>query len=165
MNNETYLNKASLKLFNILIKKNLSVATAESCTGGLIAQTITNNPGSSNIFHTGLITYSNKSKMELLKIEKKTLDTYGAVSKEVVVNMVKNLIKITKADIGIAVSGIAGPTGGTTEKPVGTVYISVKCMDKIITKKFIFKLGREFHRIITKQTALYMLWKLLKEKI
>ncbi len=73
MINEPQLNKASLKLFNILIKKNLSVATAESCTGGLIAQTITNNPGSSKIFHTGLITYSNKSKVELLKIEKKNI--------------------------------------------------------------------------------------------
>ena len=137
----------TLKLFNILIKKNLSVATAESCTGGLIAQTITNNPGSSKIFHTGLITYSNKSKMELLKIEKKTLDTYGAVSKEVVVNMVKNLIKITKSDIGIAVSGIAGPTGGTAEKPVGTVHHAIMLQNRIMHSKIIHTGNRNNIRI------------------
>ena len=149
MINEPYLNKISLKLFNILIKKNLSIATAESCTGGLIAQAITNNPGSSKVFNTGLVTYSNKSKQELLNIEKKILDAYGAVSKEVVVNMVENLIKITKADIGIAVSGIAGPTGGTPKKPVGTVHHAILLKNKIIHSKTIHTGNRNNIRIKT----------------
>ena len=147
MINEPYLNKISLKLFNILIKKNLSIATAESCTGGLIAQAITNNPGSSKVFNTGLVTYSNKPKHELLNIEKKILDAYGAVSKEVVVNMVENLIKITKADIGIAVSGIAGPTGGTPKKPVGTVHHAIMLQNRIMHSKIIHTGNRNNIRI------------------
>ena len=92
-----------------------------------------------------------------------TIDKYGAVSRQVSESMAINVSKKFNSDISISCTGISGPGGGTEQKPVGTVYISIKYLDEIVTKKFIFKLDRESHRIITKQTALYMLWKLLKE--
>ncbi|MBC3899522.1 competence/damage-inducible protein A [Acetobacterium malicum] len=112
----------------LLLEKNITLATAESCTGGLIASQVTEYPGISKIFGTGLVTYSNEAKINLLGIKKETLDTYGAVSNETAIEMCENLQKISQAMLCVSVTGIAGPDGGSAEKPVGLVYIGV-CFD------------------------------------
>ena len=122
-----------------LIKKKLKVSFAESCTGGLLSSSITSVSGSSKVFHLGLITYSNKSKMDILKVPKKIINKYGAVSKECCLSMVENLSKISKANISVSITGIAGPNGGTKLKPVGLVYIGIKKGNKIIIKESFFK--------------------------
>ena len=129
----------SSKVVRILTKKKLSVSFAESCTGGLLASTTTSISGSSKVFNMGLITYSNNAKVKLLKVPKKTITKYGAVSYETCLSMVKNLSKISKSNISISITGIAGPDGGTKEKPVGLVYIGFKKGSKIIIKKYLFK--------------------------
>ena len=133
------MNDFSSKVVRILTKKKLSVSFAESCTGGLLASTITSISGSSKVFNMGLITYSNNAKVKLLKVPKKTITKYGAVSYETCVSMVKNLSKISKSNISISITGIAGPNGGTKDKPVGLVYIGFKKGSKIIIKKYLFK--------------------------
>ena len=147
----------------LLINKKLKLSLAESCTGGFIAKSITDIPGSSNYFLGSIVAYNNKIKQNILEVPLELIDKFGAVSSQVAESMAINACRKFKSDISISCTGISGPTGGTDKKPVGTVYISVKYLDTQVTKKFIFKLEREFHRIITKQTALYMLWKLLKE--
>ena len=127
------------KVVQKLIKKKLKISFAESCTGGLLSSSITSISGSSKVFNLGLITYSNKAKIEILKVPKKIISKYGAVSEECCLSMVKNLSKISKASISISITGIAGPNGGTKSKPVGLVYIGVKKGNKIITKKNLFK--------------------------
>ena len=127
------------KVVKKLIKKKLRVSFAESCTGGLLSSSITSISGSSKVFNLGLITYSNKAKIEILKVPKKIISRYGAVSKESCLSMVKNLSKISKANISLSITGIAGPNGGTKFKPVGLVYIGVKKGNKIIAKKNLFK--------------------------
>ena len=127
------------KVVEKLIKKKLKVSFAESCTGGLLSSSITSISGSSKIFNLGLVTYSNKAKIDILKVPKKIINKYGAVSKECCLSMVKNLSKISKANISVSITGIAGPNGGTKLKPVGLVYIGVKKGKKIITKKNLFK--------------------------
>tara|TARA_B100000767_G_scaffold215257_1_gene202776 strand:+ start:52 stop:522 length:471 start_codon:yes stop_codon:yes gene_type:complete len=127
------------KVVQKLIKKKLKVSFAESCTGGLLSSTITSVSGSSKVFNLGLVTYSNKAKIKILKVPKKTISKYGAVSKECCLSMVKNLSKISKAIISVSITGIAGPYGGTKFKPVGLVYIGVKKGNKIIIKKNLFK--------------------------
>ena len=127
------------KVVKKLIKKKLKVSFAESCTGGLLSSSITSISGSSKVFNLGLITYSNKAKIEILKVPKKIISRYGAVSKESCLSMVKNLSKISKANISLSITGIAGPNGGTKFKPVGLVYIGVKKGNKIIAKKNLFK--------------------------
>ena len=129
----------SKKLVNTLIKKKLTVSTAESCTGGLLSSTITSVDGSSKAFTLGLTTYSNQSKTNVLKISKKTIRKYGSVSEQVCLAMVKNLSKITKTNIYISITGIAGPSGGTKKKPVGLVYVGIKIGNKILVKKYLFK--------------------------
>ena len=133
------MNDFSSKVVRILTKEKLSVSFAESCTGGLLASTITSISGSSKVFNMGLITYSNNAKVKLLKVPKKTITKYGAVSYETCLSMVKNLSKISKSNISISITGIAGPNGGTKEKPVGLVYIGFKKGSKIIIKKYLFK--------------------------
>ena len=133
------MNDFSSKVVRILTKKKLSVSFAESCTGGLLASTITSISGSSKVFNMGLITYSNNAKVKLLKVPKKTITKYGAVSYETCLSMVKNLSKISKSNISVSITGIAGPSGGTKEKPVGLVYIGFKKGSKIIIKKYLFK--------------------------
>ncbi|HBR69547.1 MAG TPA: damage-inducible protein CinA [Rhodospirillaceae bacterium] len=113
----------SKKVSALLRKKNLKLATAESCTGGLLSATITALPGSSDVFERGFITYSNESKTELLQVPAKLIATHGAVSAEVAQAMAEGALKNSRADITISITGIAGPDGGSTEKPVGTVYI------------------------------------------
>ena len=129
----------SLKILKLLTKKRLTLSIAESCTGGLLASSITSFSGSSKVFNMGLVTYSNKAKVKLLKVPKKTITKYGAVSNETCLSMVKNLSKISKSNISISITGVAGPNGGTKEKPVGLVYIGLKKGSKTIIKKNLFK--------------------------
>ena len=126
-------------LIKILTKKKLKISFAESCTGGLLASSITSISGSSKIFNLGLVTYSNQAKIEVLKVNKDIIKKYGAVSHECCSAMVKNLSKISKANINVSITGIAGPKGGTKQKPVGLVYIGVKKGSKIIINKCLFK--------------------------
>ena len=133
------MSNLSLKIVKLLTKKKLTVSFAESCTGGLLASSITSISGSSKVFNMGLVTYSNNAKVKLLKVPKKTITKYGAVSYETCLSMVKNLSKISKSNISISITGIAGPNGGIKEKPVGLVYIGLKKGSKIIIRKNLFK--------------------------
>jgi len=133
------MSNLSLKIVKLLTKKKYTVSFAESCTGGLLASSITSISGSSKVFNMGLVTYSNNSKVKLLRVPKKTITKYGAVSYETCLSMVKNLSKISKSNISISITGVAGPNGGTKEKPVGLVYIGLKKGSKIIIKKNLFK--------------------------
>ena len=127
------------KIIDKLIKKNISISVAESCTGGLLASKITSVSGSSKVFSLGLITYSNQAKIKILKVNKNIINKYGAVSLECCRAMVVNLSKISKANINVSITGIAGPNGGSKQKPVGLVYIGVKKGSKLIIKKNLFK--------------------------
>ena len=127
------------KLVKELIQKKLKISFAESCTGGMLSSTITSISGSSKVFNLGLITYSNKVKIDILKVPKKIISKYGAVSSECCLSMVKNLSKISKANISVSITGIAGPNGGTNLKPVGLVFIGIKKGNKIIIKENLFK--------------------------
>ena len=122
-----------------LNKKKLKISFAESCTGGLLANTITSISGASKVFNMGFITYSNQAKIKILKISKNIIIKYGAVSPECCKAMVINLSKISKANINVSITGIAGPNGGTKKKPVGLVYIGIKKGNKIIIIKNLFK--------------------------
>ena len=130
----------SIKLLHKkLIKKKLTISVAESCTGGLLANNLTKLANSSRYFQLGLITYSNESKIQILKINKKIIQKYGAVSKECCKTMVQNLSKISKSKINVSITGIAGPGGGSKEKPVGLVYIGIKTDKILIIKENKFK--------------------------
>ena len=133
------MSNLSLKIVKLLTKKKLTLSFAESCTGGLLASSITSISGSSKVFNMGLVTYSNNAKVKLLQVPKKTITKYGAVSHETCLSMVKNLSKISKANISISITGVAGPNGGSKAKPVGLVYIGLKKGNKIIVKKNLFK--------------------------
>ena len=122
-----------------LIKKKIKISFAESCTGGMLASSITSINGASKVFNLGLITYSNLAKIKILKVNKKIIKKYGAVSQECCKAMVVNLSKISKAKINISITGIAGPKGGTDKKPIGLVYIGLKKGKKIIISKNMFK--------------------------
>jgi len=135
----------SKNIVNKLIKKKLSISFAESCTGGLLSSTITSISGSSKIFNFGLVVYSNQSKNNLLKISKKIIKKYGAVSEQVCLKMVKNVYKICNTDISVSITGLAGPNGGTKEKPVGLVYIGIKKGNKIKIRKYLFKNKSRFY--------------------
>tara|TARA_Y100001958_G_C20705354_1_gene209498 strand:- start:27 stop:488 length:462 start_codon:yes stop_codon:yes gene_type:complete len=126
-------------LIKLLTRKKIKISVAESCTGGLLASAITSISGASKIFNLGLITYSNQAKIKILKVNKKVIKKFGAVSYECCYSMVNNLSKISKANINVSITGIAGPRGGTKEKPVGLVYIGVKKGNKIQIIKCLFK--------------------------
>ena len=126
-------------LIKKLNKKKLKISFAESCTGGLLANTITSISGASKVFNMGFITYSNQAKIKILKISKNIIVKYGAVSPECCKAMVVNLSKISKANINVSITGIAGPNGGTKKKPVGLVYIGIKKGSKIIIIKNLFQ--------------------------
>ena len=149
------MSNLSLKIVELLTKKKLTVSFAESCTGGLLASSITSISGSSKVFNLGLVTYSNNAKVKLLQVPKKTITKYGAVSYETCLSMVKNLSKISKANISISITGVAGPNGGTKAKPVGLVYIGLKKGSKIIVKKNYFKSKKRIS--IQKATARHAL--------
>ncbi len=127
------------KLVKKLIQKKLTISFAESCTGGMLSSTLTSVSGSSKIFNLGLVTYSNKAKIDILKVPKKIISKYGAVSNECCLSMVKKISKISKANISVSITGVAGPNGGTKLKPVGLVYIGIKKGNKIIVQKSLFK--------------------------
>ena len=127
------------KLVKILSRKKLKIAFAESCTGGMLASEITSISGASKVFNLGLVTYSNQAKISILKVNKNIIQKYGAVSSQCCEAMVKNLAKISKAQINVSITGIAKPNGGTKKKPVGLVYIGVKKNNKILITKNIFK--------------------------
>ena len=129
-------------LIKKLIKKKLKISFAESCTGGMLASTITSISGASKVFNLGLITYSNEAKIKNLKVNKSIINKFGAVSTECCKAMVVNLSKISKANINVSITGIAGPSGGTKKKPVGLVYIGLKRGNKIIIIKNKFKSKR-----------------------
>ncbi len=118
---EENLMKLSLEVAELLLEKEYKIALAESCTGGGIAKVLTDLPGSSNWFELGVVTYSNEAKEKMLGVPKSLLESYGAVSEPVAEAMVEGVVKLSEADVGISVTGIAGPSGGTKEKPVGTV--------------------------------------------
>ena len=133
------MKKNAQKLVKLLSKKNLKISFAESCTGGLLSSSITSISGSSKVFTIGLITYSNQAKIKLLNVNKKTILKHGAVSYETCLSMVKNLSKISKTNISVSITGVAGPKGGTKQKPVGLVYIGIKRGNKTIIRKNLFK--------------------------
>ena len=122
-----------------LHKKKLKISFAESCTGGMLASKITSISGASKIFGLGLVAYSNQAKISVLKVKKKIIQKYGAVSPQCCEAMVKNLAKISRAQINVSITGIAGPNGGTKTKPVGLVYIGLKKNNKLIITKNLFK--------------------------
>ena len=133
------MKKLSQKIVKLLIKKKLKVSFAESCTGGLLSSSITSINGSSKVFILGLVAYSNQSKMNILKVPKKTITKHGAVSYETCLSMVKNLNKISKTNISVSITGIAGPKGGSKKKPVGSVFIGLKNDNKTLVRKYLFK--------------------------
>ena len=126
------------KLHKKFIKKKISISVAESCTGGLLSSTFTKLSGSSEYFQMGLVTYSNKAKIKILKVKKKIIDKYGSVSPQCCRSMVQNLSKLSKSKINVSITGIAGPKGGTKEKPVGLVYIGLKKGNKVLVTKNLF---------------------------
>ena len=137
----------SKKVVNKLIKKKLTISIAESCTGGLLSSTITSVNGSSKAFILALVSYSNQSKINVLRIPNEIIRKYGAVSEQVCFAMVRNVNKIAKTNISVSITGIAGPSGGTNKKPVGLVYIGIKKDNKIKIKKYLFKnKGRSYIR-------------------
>ena len=133
------MKKLSQKVVKLLTKKKFKIAFAESCTGGLLSSSITSISGSSKIFTLGLVTYSNQSKISILKVPKSIIRKNGAVSYEACLSMVKNLSRISKTNISVSITGIAGPKGGTKKKQVGLVFIGIKKGNKTLVKKYLFK--------------------------
>ena len=146
------------KIFFLLKKKKIKLSVAESCTGGMLSSNITSISGSSKVFSMGLVTYSNQSKMDILKVPKKIIKLYGAVSVQCCLSMVNNLSKISKSKLCVSVTGVAGPKGGTKQKPVGLVYIGIK-KNKIvkINKYMIRNKGRDYIQKITVKKALNLI--------
>jgi len=151
------------KIFTLLTSKKLKVATAESCTGGLIAHTLTNISGSSDYFDRGIVSYSNNAKSELLDVPENILSKFGAVSEQVAKAMAEGVRKKSNIDIGIATTGIAGPTGGTKEKPVGLAYIAVSTDNGTVVKKYQFSGERIENKRSTCDAALILLLESLEK--
>ena len=136
------INKQSEELLKICKLNKISLTTAESCTGGMIASSIVSINGSSSIFKSGIVTYSNESKAEFLKIPLKLINENGAVSETIAFQMAKNILSIMNSSVSIAVTGIAGPSGGSNDKPVGLVWIAIGTKENVITKKYLFQGNR-----------------------
>jgi PncC family amidohydrolase len=152
------------KVSDELKKQRQTLATAESCTGGLLAHTLTNISGSSNYFDRGVISYSNTSKKDLLDVPEQLLQKYGAVSQQVAEHMAKGIRQKASVDYGIATTGIAGPTGGTKDKPIGLIYIAIATKDSVITKRFLFSGNRLTNKENTVTAVLELLLELLSLK-
>ena len=151
------------KIVAILKRKKLKISIAESCTGGMMSGAITSVNGASKVFTMGLVTYSNQSKTSILKVPKKNIQKYGAVSIQCCLSMVNNLSKISGSKICVSITGIAGPSGGTKKKPVGLVYIGVKKRKKVTVNKCKFKnKGRSFIQRATVKKTLNLIWSLIK---
>jgi len=133
------MKKLSQRIVKLLKKKKLKISFAESCTGGLLSSAITSISGSSKVFTLGLVTYSNQEKINILKIPKRIIMKHGAVSYETCLSMVNNLYKISKTNISVSITGVAGPQGGTKQKPVGLVFIGIKKGNKTLVKKYLLK--------------------------
>ena len=146
-----------------LAQENLKITCAESCTGGLLSGLFTELEGSSKIFDRGFVTYSNQSKIDLLNVDKNLLEEFGAVSKEVALAMARGALKNSYGDISIAITGIAGPTGATLDKEVGTIFIALATNNFTQVKKFIFGKYRVENRNLTLENALIMLENFLKK--
>jgi len=152
------------EVVKLLLKKKLLISTAESCTGGLLGNMITNVPGSSACFHYGFITYGNNAKEKILGVNSLTISKYGAVSRQCVKEMVVKSRKISGSNIALAVSGIAGPTGGSKDKPVGTVFIGVSYKDKTTVKKYFFPGSREMFKLRTSLSCLDIVRRIISFK-
>tara|TARA_B100001093_G_scaffold376931_1_gene362141 strand:+ start:210 stop:680 length:471 start_codon:yes stop_codon:yes gene_type:complete len=151
------------KVVKLLKRKKLKISFAESCTGGLLSSTITSVSGSSKVFSMSLVTYSDRAKTIMLKVPKKIIKKYGAVSIQCCLAMVNNLSKISKTKVCISVTGVAGPQGGSKQKPVGLVYVGIKIKNKVIVNKYNFKnKGRVFIQKQTVKKSLNLLLKLIK---
>lgn len=151
------MNRIEEEIGLLLKEKKMSLSTAESCTGGGVAALVTSVPGSSEYFKGGIVAYSNEVKMRLLGVSPEMLEKHGAVSRETVIEMVRGAMKTLKTDCAVATSGVAGPGGGTPEKPVGTIWMAVACGDKIVTRKEEGDLGRAGNVQRTIQDALALL--------
>ena len=150
------------KIVTLLKRKKLKISFAESCTGGLLSSAITSVSGSSKIFSMGLVTYSNQAKITVLNVHKNIIKKYGAVSVQCCLSMVNNLSKISKSKVCVSITGIAGPKGGSKQKPVGLVYIGIKIGKKVIVNKCNFKnKGRLFIQKQTIKKTLNLLVKLI----
>ena len=153
------------KVIFLLKKKKLKLAIAESCTGGMLSNSITSVSGSSKIFTMGLVTYSNQAKTSILKVSQKIINKYGAVSVQCCLAMVNNLSKISNSKVCVSITGIAGPKGGSKQKPVGLVYIGVKIGKKVIVNKCNFKnKGRTYIQRQTVKKSLHLLLNLFSSK-
>ncbi len=150
------------ELVDLLKEKRLKIATAESCTGGLIAERITSVPGASAVFDCGIIAYSNEMKKCLLGVKTETLMEFGAVSEQTASEMATGVRRISGADIAVSVTGIAGPDGGSPDKPVGTVCIAVSILHRTLSKRFLFNGDRESVREQTAHSALEMVARIAK---
>ena len=151
------------KIVSLLKRKKLKIAVAESCTGGMLSNTITSVSGSSKVFTLGLVTYSNQAKISILKVPKRIISKYGAVSVQCCLAMVNNLSKISKAKSCVSITGIAGPKGGSKQKPVGLVYIGIRVGKKVVINKCNFRnKGRLFIQKQTVKKTLNLLIKLIK---
>ena len=154
------LNKEVVKK---LIKKKIKISFAESCTGGLLSSAITSVSGSSKVFTLGLVVYSNQSKIKVLKVPKNIIRKYGSVSEQACLAMVKNLNKISKTNISLSITGIAGPSGGTKIKPVGLVYVGIKKGNRVEAKKYLFKnKGRSYIQKAAVNKSLLLILSFLK---
>jgi nicotinamide-nucleotide amidase len=151
------------RIIKKLQKKRMKISVAESCTGGLLSSQITSISGSSKVFSMGLVTYSNQSKIKILNVPKKIIEKYGSVSEECCLSMVKNLKKISRADISISITGIAGPSGGSAKKPVGLVYVGIIKGTNIKVKKLLF--NKNLNRVQIQKLTCSKVLQLLEESI
>ena len=153
------------KIISLLKRKKLKLAIAESCTGGMLSSAITSVSGASKVFSMGLVTYSNQSKISILKVPKKIIQKHGAVSVQCCLSMVNNLSKISKSKVCVSITGIAGPKGGSKQKPVGLVYIGIRVGKKVIVNKCNFKnKGRTYIQKQTVKKSLHLLLNLISSK-
>ena len=152
------------KIISLIKRKKMKLAIAESCTGGMLSSNITSVSGSSKIFTMGLVTYSNQAKISILKVPQKIIKKYGSVSVQCCLAMVNNLVKISKSKVCVSITGIAGPKGGSKQKPVGLVYIGIRVGKKVIVNKCNFKnKGRAYIQRQTVKKSLNLLFRLIKQ--
>lgn len=158
------MKKLANELFDLLRQHSMTIATAESCTGGMIGETLTAIPGVSECYGFGVITYANEAKQKLLGVSAKTLETVGAVSSETACEMAEGVLKLSGADIAVAVTGIAGPGGGSDQKPVGLVYIGVACKGReAVAFKNIFSGDRDEVRQSTVKRAIELVMETIQK--
>ena len=157
------MKKLSQKIVKLLKRKRLKLSVVESCTGGMLSSALTSVSGSSKIFTLGLVTYSNQSKNHVLKVPKQIIRKHGAVSMQCCLSMLNNLSKISKSNIAVSITGIAGPSGGSKQKPVGLVYVGIKKGNKIKIHKYLFKnKGRSYIQKATVKKSLGLILNILK---